>query len=533
MTISRRTFVKAGMTMTAVATLPRPLLVRLHAAPEPPPPIHDPRLKELVARALDAARTAGAAYADARLTHDRFRGITAKHAVVDAEELTVGVRALVHGYWGFASGPVWSPDEMARLGREAVAQAKTNALGKTRVVELAPTPVVPDGHWEMPVKIDPFTVPPLEIADFLASLNIFVRRTPDVFVPANRCDLFTQERAFGSTEGSYCTQRVYRTTGEFAIGVQRPDGRKGAGALDTLSPAGVGWELYHDQPLRESIHRLIEEVKSDMALPVKPVDVGRYDVVLDAMGVANVIDQTLGYATELDRALGYEANAGGTSYVNDPLTMLGTYQAGVPLLNVNAERSVAGGCATVKWDDEGVAPEDFPLVKDGVLVDFQTTREGAGWLKGWYAAHGRPFRSHGCAAAPTGGLAPMSHLPNLAMVPGLEALDFDALVAGLGDGIAVKGFSAGMDFQHLNGIGGGRTYEVKRGKRTAVIAGAGLLFRAPELWKSLLRVGGAAAARRYGMIAEKGEPAEATYHSVTAPPAVFKQLTVIDPLRKA
>jgi hypothetical protein len=31
----------------------------------------------------------------------------------------------------------------------------------------------------------------------------------------------------------------------------------------------------------------------------------------------------------------------------------------------------------------------------------------------------------------------------------------------------------------------------------------------------------------------KGEPAQEHYSSVSAPPAVFKQLTLIDPLRKA
>ncbi|HEU4588165.1 MAG TPA: TldD/PmbA family protein, partial [Gemmatimonadales bacterium] len=79
----------------------------------------------------------------------------------------------------------------------------------------------------------------------------------------------------------------------------------------------------------------------------------------------------------------------------------------------------------------------------------------------------------------------------------------------------------------------GRFYAVKRGKRVAVLNGAGILFRAPELWKGLFGLGGRESAHRFGMAASKGEPAQATYHSVTAVPAAFRQLTLVDVLRKA
>jgi TldD protein len=514
----------------ALVAVPRPLMVRLGARPEALPPIDDPRIKDLLARALETARGAGAAYADVRLTHDRQRTIST-NGVNDAEGMAAGVRALVDGYWGFASGPLWNADEMSRLGREAVAQAKTNALGKRRVVALAPVPVVADGRWTMPVRIDPFTVPPDEVADFLQSLEIFTTRL-DAVVQKNMCFFFTEERAFASSDGSYCTQQVYRSWGEFTLDVTR-NGHHGGGALDCLSPAGVGWELYKEQPLRDAIRTLIAEAEADMELPIKPLDVGRYDTVVDAFSMVSLADATLGHATELDRAMGYEANAGGTSYLNDPSGMLGSYQAGSPLLTLVGSRSDAGGCATVRWDDEGVAPVDFPLVTNGTLVDFQTTRESAGWLAESYATHHRPFVSHGCAAASSGIAAPLQHVPNLAIAPGREALDFDALVAGLTNGIAIKQIAVDVDFQRLNGLGGGRTYEVKRGKRTAIIVGAGILFRAPELWKALARVGGQESLRRFGVEARKGEPAQVAFHSVTAPPAQFTQLTLIDPLRKA
>ncbi|MBX6333384.1 MAG: twin-arginine translocation signal domain-containing protein, partial [Gemmatimonadaceae bacterium] len=248
MTISsRRTFLKAGATVlgaVALSTLPGPLRADLGSGPEPLPPIDDPRLKELAFRAVDAACAEGASYADVRLTHTCTRVfVSSGIGASDAEAMTVGVRALVNGYWGFASGPVWSPDELARLGREAVHQATVMALGPARPVELTPVPVVEDRHWVMPVERDPFQVSPFEINDFLRSLVLFAERIPGVdLLISVRCQV--QEKAFASSLGSYCTQRTYVIHGDYnEITLDwREKGIRAATTLHCLTPAGLGWE---------------------------------------------------------------------------------------------------------------------------------------------------------------------------------------------------------------------------------------------------------------------------------------------------
>jgi TldD protein len=542
MHLNRRKLLKAGVAIAAVAALPRPLYAQLGAKPELLPPIEDPRLKDLAARGLESARKAGAAYADVRLTHTRTRRFFPL-VTTDDEDMEVGVRALVDGYWGFASGPVWSPDEMARLGKEAVHQAKTNALGKPRVATLVPAAVVQNGSWIMPVKIDPFEISPFEVQDELLSLELFTRRVPTYTLDRNNVQSTLQEKAFASSIGSYLTQRSYLTIGDLAVSIDlSKQHRSGVGAsLECVSPAGMGWELYmadsiprvRSHTLREEIMLRAEATRADGMLPVKALDVGRFDAVFDAASVAGLVDGTLGRATELDRALGYEANAGGTSYLNDPFAMMGVYQAGGPLVSLTANRSEPGAAATTKWDDEGVAPDDFTLVKEGVLVDFQTTRESAGWLEDSYTKTGRPVHSHGCANAPSAVDAPMQHTPNLVLAPGHEGGDFDSLVSAMQDGVAIKSASADMDFQAGSGLGTGLIFDVKRGKRVARFGSAGFLFRTTDFWKSLLTISVDAQARRIGFSGQKGEPAQTCYHSVTASPVVAKGLTLIDPLRKA
>ncbi len=63
-------------------------------------------MRDLCATAVDAATSAGADYADARVVRKRNQLITTKngHAdrMVDAESEGIGVRVLVKGAWGFA-----------------------------------------------------------------------------------------------------------------------------------------------------------------------------------------------------------------------------------------------------------------------------------------------------------------------------------------------------------------------------------------------------------------------------------------------
>ena len=550
---SRRSFLKTGAATlaatSAVATTARPLLAQLGRTREPVPAIQDDRIKALADRAIDTARTAGASYADVRLVHTRMRYITGSAS--DFEWMTVGVRALTNGYWGFAGSPVWSADEMVQLARQAVAHAKVGSLGRTRSVSLAPVAQPANGHWDMPVEIDPFTVPVGEIIDYKDSLERYAAYRATARGYGFRCQnsqslMSTRSVAFGSTEGSYCTQRLFRTTGIYDWMLEDPAVLRATGQhitipirMDYLPWSGMGWELYRGQPLRDYIDRLIEESIEDIHLPHKLVDVGRYDTVWDASSVAQLTSATIGVATEIDRVFGDEANATGTSYLNAPFDMLGAYRIGPSFLTVTGNRNQPGGVATVKWDDDGVTPHEFQLVSQGRLNDLSTTRESASWIAEYYAKTGKDLQSHGCAFGgqdimSRGINIPVACTPNLTITPSDTTLDFDGCIAGVSKGIAFRGLQFDMDFQQSGGLGSAAiTYEIRNGKRVAILDGAGTLFRATELWKTLTTLGGATSQRRFAVMTTKGEPPQLGYHSVWSVPAVFQQTSIIDVLRKA
>lgn len=527
---SRRGFLKSGATAIAGGGMFNSLL---------PLNVYDIQsvatdVRELIMHALDVARSNGAIYADARLTHSFVREYPQPQRVIDFESITVGVRCLVNGYWGFASGPVWNKDELGRLATEAAAQAKVNSLGKSRDCNLVDAPVVRDGSWTMPVEIDPFTVHPTQVQDVLLGLSEYASRRPDGVGVSLQLKFQKQNKVFGSTEGSYCSQTTYTSQAPGGVGYRDSRGNRSGRSFSGLSPAGVGFEILDEKNLREQVDLLLEEIRKDLLLPIIPVDVGRYDTMFSANVVSDLISSTIGSATEIDRALGYEANAGGTSYINEPEEMLGSLVLGKPLLTVTGNRSMPRGAATVKWDDEGVSPDDFGLVHDGRLSDFQTSRESAEWLRKKNDEVGVKTRSHGCSYASGGIDAPLVRCANLVMKHGVDNETEVSLRESIEDGIEVTNGSVTMDFQQLSGwLNAGQCYEIKKGTRTKRIAGAGALFRAPELWKSLLKIGGDSSKEMFGKITRKGQPAQTAIHSVTAVPVLCEKVSTVDILRKA
>jgi len=347
-----------------------------------------------------------------------------------------------------------------------------------------------------------------------------------------------QERYVASTEGMDTMQTLYMSGGSFQIGCASREWRKRMQGQSTgmlgngTDRQGKGWELFLDAKLRDQIPALMDEAAATMVVPRKPVQIGRFDVVFDATTTAAILTQTVGIATQLDRALGFEANGGGTSYLGpDPLTMLGTFQVGAPSFTVTANRSLPNGLATVGWDDEGVVPRDFTLVKDGVLTDYQTTREQAAWIAPWYQKQGRAVQSNACAAADSALSITMQMAPNLAMAPSATSTSFDDLVANTTRGFAItRGFAA-TDAPARNGWGFGRIREINNGKLGAFIQGAGYLFTSTELWKNLVGIGGANSVAHVATSLSKGQPEQEVMCTVSAVPGKFKNVSIFDVMR--
>ena len=189
------------------------------------------------------------------------------------------------------------------------------------------------------------------------------------------CMHVKEQKYYADTAGTRTRQQRVRVHPEFtALTVDRATGQ--FESMRTLAPpVGKGWEYLTGDSWdwRGELAEIPELLREKTKAP--SVESGRYDLVVDPSNLFLTIHESIGHATELDRALGYEAAYAGTSFAT--VDKLGILQYGSPLMNVTGDRTAVHGLSTVGWDDEGVAGQQWDIVKDGVLVGYQVDRNMA------------------------------------------------------------------------------------------------------------------------------------------------------------
>lgn len=480
-------------------------------------------LRKLLVTAIDSAMSSGAHYADVRLTHTLIYTVY-MDKILPREFIGMGVRSFANGSWGAAASNILSESDAVRMGTAASRRAISGG-GRLEQVHLKRfRGFESQGEWIAPIIEDPFEMYPYEMQDHLRGIFHFLRTLPHTENYNLSSDSWKQLRYFCSSSDSYLRQTLYRSSGNVSFSLLK--GSRKVVLVDTLSPAGVGFELFRGQDIHSVIKHAYEEALEDVSFPYQPVDVGRYPIILDALGVAGLVGGTIGTALELDRIIGMEANAGGTSYINDPDQMIGDFRIGNSLLNVISQRSEPGGAATVMWDDEGMRPREVDLVRGGILAGFHANIESEIWTGE------KNGRSTGAMVSPDATVLPLISSGNLILKSPNGGGDIYNMIEGIEDGILFKQAGFGLDFQLISGMIMGDAYHIKKGKRLSRLVNAGVLFRTPELWSSLSRLGSPEHARRLGMRMSKGEPAQEYYFSSTAVPGLFDDCSVIDYTRK-
>ncbi|HTE71717.1 MAG TPA: TldD/PmbA family protein, partial [Actinomycetes bacterium] len=368
-------------------------------------------LAALTDAALTRAVDLGCEHADIRVERIHTQTVSLRdarpEAFTDGEDLGLAVRVVHEGTWGFAAGVVLTAAEAVRLAEEAVTVAKVSAAINSDRVELAPEPVYADAMWVSDYEIDPFGVPDSEKSALLIELSEQLMAADGVEHVQSSCMHVKEQKYYADTAGTRTRQQRVRIHPEFtALTVDRATGQ--FESMRTLAPpVGKGWEYLTDGgwDWRGELAEIPELLREKTKAP--SVEAGRYDLVIDPSNLFLTIHESIGHATELDRALGYEAAYAGTSFAT--VDKLGTLKYGSPLMNVTGDRVAEHGLSTVGWDDEGVAGQQWDIVKDGVLVGYQVDRNMA-------RLRGLP-RSNGCAFADSSRHVPVQRMANVSLQP--------------------------------------------------------------------------------------------------------------------
>jgi len=512
----------------AVRLAPDVLRGPLHANAILPAPLAVANLESLATQAIDAAKSAGASYADIRIAEEYGLridiGMSGPETTMSSR-FSYGVRVLVNGAWAFVHGTVPNADAVTAAARSAVATARGYASLVTHPVELIPAPVV-TGSWTSPIKIDPFSIPLSDQIDLLYGIaDVVYRELGGDHM--GHFDWTKEVRSFASSEGSLVTQTLYRARPFTRAQVAQTMFPRGEVNLPNYGPVTAGYETVLQPDLQDQMRAAAERAARLSTLPMAEFDVGRFPIVFDGFTFAAALGQTLGQALQLDRALGAENDAAGSSFLAPPADIVGKDMIN-PLLNVTASRAVPSVHA-VQWDDEGVVPDDFPLIKDGGVVDYCTSRDTAGALKSWYQQRGRPLRSHGCVVADNANEPVRVRTPHLYVTPATSTASVEDLCRDVSRGLLImQGEYFSVDQQLTTGsLLWGLMYEIRKGKLVHRVRDAGIQFGTRKFWKSLTVLGGANSVRNQHYDAYKGNPWRRLKETGTAPAGLFKDVDVI------
>lgn len=500
--------------------------------------------KELADVALNAARSKGATYTDVRIGRYLNQFVAARDnrigGVSNSESFGVGIRVIANGCWGFASSNDVTKDGIAKTAERAVAVAKANAKITGAPVQLAPQKGFGEVSWKTPIEKNAFEVPIKEKIDLLMAVNGYALKNGASFVNSSVAAI-NEQKYFASSDGSYIDQDIHRLFPNFSV--TKTDRAAGIfvnrGGLS--APVGMGYEylipLAAEKvktviPLYKNRYDILEDVATacndlEQKLKAKSVEAGKYDLVLDPSHTWLTIHESVGHPTELDRVLGYEANYAGTSFLTLDKWQSKKFNIGSPLMNIQADKTQVGSLGAVGYDDEGVQCGKWDLIKDGVLVNYQTIRDQAHIL-GLKA-------SQGCCYAQHWSDVQFQRMPNVSLMPGKAKLSPMDMIKNVEKGIYIIGDgSYSIDQQRYNfQFSGQNFYEIKNGEIVGMLKDVAYQANTREFWNSLVGICDESDYRLGGSFNDgKGQPGQSSAVSHGSSTARFNGVNVINTARK-
>jgi len=476
-------------------------------------------MKDFAKYGQDIISNMGVNYGDIRVQRKETQEILIQDRSIKFLNSSVdagfGIKLLKNGRWGFASHSGLNKKNIIKMAKDAKEIAYESGKLRGKDVKLAPEPVYGNGFFKTKIEIDPFDVPIADKLNLALSVNDILLKSPIIKKAIVYLIFVRKQQFFASTDGSFIENIVYTSGAEYiAYAVDKGDMQERS---FQMFPMNKGYEHIKSLKLIENAERVREEAieKLNGAEPKE----GKKDLILSPSHLALTIHESVGHATELDRVLGYEQNFAGGSFATPE--KLGKFRYGSKLVNFIGDNTLKGGLATTGWDDEGVKCQKWYIVKNGILVDYSSTREVAPLIGA--------KRSRGSARAQNYAGFPINRIPNLLLAPGKKRVTPDDLIADTKNGIFIDGMgSYSIDQQRLNfQFGGDMFYEIKNGKKIRVLKNVIYHSITPRFWGSLVGITDNRFWQPYGVLnCGKGEPEQVARMTHGAPYAKFAKVSV-------
>jgi len=428
--------------------------------------------------ALETARKNGASYADIRIGEIFDEHVIVKKGLPDEVSLRqtsgVGVRVIVDGAWGFAGSVFLDKKEVMHTTKTAISIARASSKLKKKPVKLTSQKIRKD-KYTTPMKKDPFKVPLAEKVELLLNAERIVAKQSDLIKSSSASfRAFRENKLFMNTEGAEIDQQITWCGGGLeCVAVKNGEvQRRSYPSSFRGNFATSGYEFFESLALPDHAKRVGQE--GVQLLDAEKCPSTETDLILAADQLELQIHESCGHPTELDRALGMEADYAGTSFLVPKEK--GKLKYGSESVNIVADATVPGGLGTFGYDDEGTKATRVDLIKRGLFVGYQTSRETAAEL-------GLQQSSGGMRAmSPT--MLPIIRMTNINLLPG--DWKADEIVEDTKNGVLMMvNRSWSIDDRRLNfQFGTEIGWEIRNGSKEKIFKNPTYTGMTPVFWGS-------------------------------------------------
>ena len=241
-----------------------------------------------------------------------------------------------------------------------------------------------------------------------------------------------------------------------------------------INPLTRGYEYIQEHDLVKMAEQAGRE--AEKLLSAEPCPTEKYGhLILDDPHLLLQIHETIGHASELDRVLGTEVDLAGMSFLTPD--KLNKFKYGSEKVNFVADPTIPHGLGTYGFDDEATPARKEYLVKNGVFVGYQSSRETAAQI-------GLENSSAGMRAMDARN-TPIVRMNNICLEPG--DWKSEEIIEDTKDGIIMRTTKMwSVDQRRLNfQFGCEIGYQVENGEITNIIRDPTYTGISYEFWRNL------------------------------------------------
>ncbi|GAX61091.1 Zn-dependent protease and their inactivated homolog [Candidatus Scalindua japonica] len=389
-------------------------------------------MEKLIKNALKSAK---ADHIEIRVNEGRGTGVSyvGKELESIGESSMMGgcVRALVNGGWGFVAFN--DIEDLPRYVKMACEQAK---LVGNKDVSLAETGIVND-IVKTQVDLDPADVSLIDKHDLCQKYNNIILSSKKIQTSSVRYVDSHGTLYFANSEGSFIVcENIFCGVSVMAMAKDGMDVQQAYNSIGDLR--GYRKVENFEESCEEVTKRAVD------LLSAKPVDAGKYTVIVDPKLCGVFTHEAFGHLSEADFI-----------YENQKLREIMKIgkRFGSDELSIVDDGTLVGEAGYNKYDSEGTPTQKTYLIKDGILANRLHSRETAAKMN---------EDPTGNARAIGYGSEPIVRMTNTYM----ESRDqtFEDMLAGTEDGIYAKGSLGGQTNTEMFTFSAEEAYRIKAGK---------------------------------------------------------------------